>query len=103
MQAVIRTGSKQYIVKEGDEILVEFLSAGEGEEVSLDVLAIMDGAASKVGAPLVDGAKVSAKVLGREKGEKIRIMTFKPKKHSRKRKGHRQGFTRLKVTSVSAG
>lgn len=103
MQAVIKTGGKQYIVKQGDELLIELVGQEDGTDLTLDVLAIMDGSNSKVGTPTVPGASVTAKVLSTEKGEKIHIFKFKPKKHIRKRKGHRQKYSLVKVTAVSAG
>ncbi len=104
MQAVIETGGKQYIVKEGDELTVEKLTAEEGQEVVLDkVLAILDGKNSRFGTPTLEGATVKAQVTGQGKGKKIRVFKYKPKRNERKLNGHRQSETTLKVLAVTGG
>lgn len=104
MQAVIQTGAKQFIVKEGDEISVEKLEVEAGQEVVItEVLALLDGQGSQFGAPTIEGASVKTQVLAQTKGEKIRISTFKPKKGLRHHQGHRQKYTLLKVISVNTG
>ncbi len=102
MYAVISTGGKQYTVSEGDVIKVEKLSAAAGEKINLDVLMYADGDNLKVGAPIVDGAKCEAEVLGEGKDKKIVIFKYKSKKNIRKRQGHRQPFTELKIVSIKA-
>ncbi len=97
--AIVKTGGKQYRVEEGQTLLVERLRAGEGDKVALDPLMVRDG--DKV----VDGddlakAKVEAKVVGHERGPKIRVLKFKPKRGYKRRTGHRQELTRLEITSV---
>ena len=102
MYAIIRTGGKQYRVAENSIISVEKLDAEDGSTVVLtDVLMIGDGDNVKIGAPLVDGAKVTVTVLGTEKGKKIHGFIFKKTKSFHRRYGHRQWHTRLKVESIS--
>ena len=103
MYAVIKTGGKQYKVKEGDIVRVEKLAAAEGDTVSIeDVLMLADGDAVTVGTPRVEGAKVSATVKSHVRGPKIKIIKFKRRKHSRKQMGHRQAYTELAITGISA-
>ena len=102
MNAVIKTGGKQYSVKEGDVIYVEKLGLEADAEVNFDVLMISDGENSKIGTPVVDGASVTAKVLGDVKGEKIVIFKYKSKKTYRKTQGHRQPYTKLEIVSINA-
>ena len=103
MYAIIRTGGKQYRVAENSIITVEKLTAEDGATIELtDVLMIGDGDNVKIGAPLVDGAKVTATVLGTEKGKKIKGYIFKKVKRYQRHYGHRQWHTRLKVESISA-
>jgi len=100
MFAVIKTGGKQYTVSEGDILKVEKLLAQKGETVEFDVLLVSkDGKDMKVGAP-VEGAKVEGVVVREGKGKKIRIFKMKPKTGYRKRQGHRQPFTEVKITKV---
>ena len=102
-QAVIRTGGKQVIVSQGDVIEVELLSAEEGQDVKFDdVLMIVDGANSTIGAPKVEGASVSAKVLGEVKGEKTRAVFFRRRKDSMTTKGHRQRYHQVEITGINA-
>ncbi|MBQ6474703.1 MAG: 50S ribosomal protein L21 [Clostridia bacterium] len=102
MNAVIKTGGKQYSVKEGDVIYVEKLGLEKDAEVDFDVLMISDGENSRIGTPIVDGASVKAKVLGDVKGEKIVIFKYKSKKTYRKTQGHRQPYTKLEIVSINA-
>lgn len=102
MYAVVETGGKQYKVSEGDLLTVEKLSVEEGEKVVLDkVLLYSNGDDMKVGAPYVEGAKVEADVVKNGKGEKIIIFKFKSKKNYRKKQGHRQPYTTIKIASIS--
>ena len=101
-QAVIRTGGKQVIVAQGDIIEVELLSAEEGQEVKFDdVLMIVNGESSAIGAPKVDGASVTAKVLKEVKGEKTRAVFFRRRKDSMTTKGHRQRYHRVEITAIN--
>ncbi|MDD6094128.1 MAG: 50S ribosomal protein L21 [Clostridia bacterium] len=103
MYAVIETGGKQYKVTEGDVVFVEKLTADEGAEVVFDkVLVCGDGSDVKVGAPTVDGAKVTAKVLKNGKAKKIYVMTYKPKKNEKRKMGHRQPYTKVEIAKIEA-
>lgn len=102
MQAVFQTGGKQYRVSEGDKIRVESLKAEAGDAVEFDqVLMLVDGDNSKIGAPTVDGGKVSAKVLSNGRGNKVEIIKFRRRKHHMKRQGHRQNYTEVEITGIS--
>ena len=102
MLAIIVTGGKQYNVKEGDMIYIEKLNAEADETVTFDqVLAVVDGANSKFGAPTVAGATVEAKVVKNGKGKKIRIFKYTPKKGYRKRQGHRQPYTKVEINKIT--
>ncbi len=101
-QAVIRTGGKQVIVSQGDVIEVELLSAEAGQDVTFDdVLMIVNGGSSAVGAPKVEGATVSAKVLQEVKGEKTRTVFFRRRKDSMTTKGHRQRYHQVEITGIN--
>ena len=103
MYAVIKTGGKQYRVAAGDKIKVEQIAADVGQEIVLDqVLAVGDGSGLKVGAPLVSGASVTAKVLSHGKHDKVRIFKMRRRKHYQKRQGHRQLFTELEIGAIAA-
>ena len=104
MYAVIATGGKQYRVEKGSVLRVEKLAAEEGATVSFDqVLLVGAGDAVTVGAPLVAGATVAATVERHGKGDKVSIVKFRRRKHYLRMKGHRQPFTEIKVTDISAG
>ncbi len=104
MYAVIRTGGKQYKVAEGDTLRVELLPAEPGASIDInEVLMIVDGDKVAVGAPVVAGARVSAKVVGHGRGRKIRVIKFRRRKHYRKQQGHRQHYTTLQITRIQAG
>ena len=101
MYAIIKTGGKQYKVSEGVEIIVEKLDVEEGAQVTFDeVLAVVDGENVKIGQPKVDGAKVTGTVVKNGKGPKIRIFKYKHKTNYRRRMGHRQPFTKIKIDKV---
>jgi len=103
MYAVVVTGGKQYRVAEGDTLRVELLDAEQGSTVSLDqVLLVANGDDIKVGSPTVSGAKVEAEVVSHGRAKKINIVKFRRRKHHRKQQGHRQYFTELKITGISA-
>ncbi len=103
MYAVIQTGGKQYRVSEGDTVKVEKLDADQGASVELDkVLMVADGEDIKIGSPYVDGGKVTATVKSHGRGKKVKIIKFRRRKHHMKRQGHRQWYTELQVTGISA-
>ncbi len=102
MKAVIVTGGKQYTVAEGDILFIEKLNAEENAVVKFDeVLAVLDGENSKIGAPVVEGAAVEAKVVKNGKGKKITILKYKPKKNEKKKMGHRQPYTKVEITKIA--
>ena len=103
MYAIVKTGGKQYKVAEGDTIFVEKLEASEGETVVFDqVLTVVSDASVKLGRPMVDGAKVTAKVVAHGKGKKILVFKNKAKSNYRKRQGHRQPFTKVVIEKIEA-
>lgn len=102
MYAVIETGGKQYKVSEGDVIFIEKLEAAEGEAVTFDkVLVVADGEKVNVGAPVVSGATVTAKVEKQGKAKKIYVFKMKRKKNYRRKKGHRQPFTKVTIEKIN--
>lgn len=102
MYAVIATGGKQYRVSEGDKVRVEKLSGDAGAKVVLDdVLMLGEGAKSQLGAPMVKGAKVEAEIIEQGRDKKIVVFKFKKRKGYRKKQGHRQSFTDLRITKIS--
>lgn len=103
MYAVIKTGGKQYSVKVGDVVYVEKLNAEDNSEVTFDqVLAVGEEGSVKVGAPVVEGASVVAKVVKTGKGKKIMVFKFKAKKNYRRRQGHRQPYTKVTIEAIQA-
>ena len=103
MYAVVVTGGKQYRVEQGSKVRVEKLSGETGSSVTLDqVLMVGDGSDIKVGEPTVDGASVSAEIVGQGRGKKVEIIKFRRRKHHMKRQGHRQAYTELKITGINA-
>lgn len=103
MYAIIKTGGKQYRVSEGQTLKVEKLSADEGASVDFDqVLMIADGENITVGAPLIEGGKVSATIKTQGRGKKVEIIKFRRRKHHRKQMGHRQSFTEVEITGIQA-
>ncbi|HZR02910.1 MAG TPA: 50S ribosomal protein L21 [Burkholderiales bacterium] len=103
MYAVIKTGGKQYRVSAGEKLRVESLPAEVGTEVTLDqVLMVSDGENVTMGAPLVAGATVKATVVAHGRGEKIKIFKMRRRKHYRKTQGHRQNYTELQISGISA-
>ncbi len=102
MKAVIVTGGKQYTVAEGDVLFIEKLNAEENATIKFDeVLAVLDGENSKIGAPVVEGAAVEAKVIKNGKGKKLTIFRYKPKKNEKKKMGHRQPYTKVEITKIA--
>ncbi|TVY11912.1 50S ribosomal protein L21 [Paenibacillus cremeus] len=101
MYAIIETGGKQYKVQEGDVLYIEKLNAGEGDSVTFDrVLAVSKETGLVVGAPVVSGASVSAKVEKHGKGEKIIVFKYKAKKNYRRKQGHRQPYTKVVIEKI---
>ena len=98
--AVIKTGGKQYRVEEGTTLLVERLSGDEGSKIELEPLLFADGDKSILGGADLGKIKVEAKVVGHERGPKLRIFKFKPKRGYKRRTGHRQELTRIEVTGI---
>ena len=104
MYAVIQTGGKQYRVSEGDTLKVEKLVAEAGADVELDrVLMVADGDSVKVGMPYLVGGRVTATVKSHGRADKVHIIKFRRRKHHLKRQGHRQWFTEIQITGISAG
>ena len=102
MYAVIKTGGKQYSVKVGDVVYVEKLNAEADTEVTFDqVLAVGEEGSVKVGAPVVEGATVVAKVVKNGKGKKLDIIRYKSKKNEKKHIGHRQPYTKVEITKIA--
>jgi len=102
MYAIIKTGGKQYRVQEGDTLFIEKLNVEAGESVEFDqVLAVSGDNGLTVGAPVVEGAKVSAKVLANGKAKKVIVYKYKAKKDYRNKNGHRQPFTKVQIESIS--
>jgi len=103
MFAVIKTGGKQYRVEPGTTLRVEKLEGEKGKSLELnDVLLIADGDNIKIGTPVVAGAKVTAEILGQERGEKLIVFKFRRRKQYRRKNGHRQAYTALKITDIKA-
>ena len=101
--AIIVTGGKQYRVAEGDVIFIEKLDAQSGDTVKFDqVIAVIDEGSSVFGAPVIDGATVSASVVKNGKAKKIRVYKMKPKKGYRRTQGHRQPYTKVQIEAINA-
>jgi len=103
MYAVFESGGKQHRVEEGEVLRLEKIEVATGESVDFDkVLMVVDGETINIGAPVVDGAKVTAEVVKHGRGEKVKIIKFRRRKHSMKRQGHRQWYTEVKITGIKA-
>ena len=102
MYAVIQTGGKQYRVSAGEKLKIELIAADVGQEIGLDrVLLVADGDNLRMGAPLVAGARVKARVLSHGRGEKVRIFKLNRRKHYRRSQGHRQGYTEIEILGIA--
>ena len=102
MKAVIVTGGKQYTVAEGDVLYIEKLEVEAESTIKFDqVLAILDGENSKIGAPVVEGAVVEAKAIKNGKAKKIIVFKYKAKKNEKKKQGHRQPYTKVEITKIA--
>jgi large subunit ribosomal protein L21 len=104
MYAVIESGGKQHRVVEGETLKLEKLEIGTGESVSFDKVLMVggEGAELQIGAPFLDTAKVTAEVVSHGRAPKVTIIKFRRRKHHRKQMGHRQWFTEVKITGISA-
>ncbi|HIF9517944.1 TPA: 50S ribosomal protein L21 [Photobacterium damselae] len=103
MYAVFQSGGKQHRVSEGQTLRLEKLEAETGSTVEFNsVLLVANGEEVTVGAPFVAGGKVTAEVVTHGRGDKVKIVKFRRRKHSRKQMGHRQWFTEVKITGISA-
>ncbi len=102
MYAVFVSGGKQHRVVEGESLKLEKIEVATGESIDFDqVLLVVNGDDIKIGAPVVEGAKVTAEVVSHGRGEKVKIIKFRRRKHSMKRQGHRQWFTEVKITGIN--
>ncbi|MEM1110621.1 MAG: 50S ribosomal protein L21 [Pseudomonadota bacterium] len=103
MYAVIEAGGKQHRVEEGETLKLEKIEAATGDSVEFDkVLLVGEGESVKIGTPVVDGGKVTAEVVAHGRHQKVKIVKFNRRKHHRKETGHRQWFTEVKITGISA-
>lgn len=103
MYAVIKTGGKQYRVVAGEKLKIEQIPADVGAEITLDqVLMVGEGDSVRVGAPLVQGACVKAKVLAQGRHDKVKIFKMRRRKHYQKHQGHRQNYTEIQISGISA-
>ncbi len=103
MYAVIETGGKQYKVSEGDEIFIEKLGVEDGATVTFDKVLAVAADALTVGAPYVAGAAVEASVVKSGRGKKIYVLKYKAKKNEKKKIGHRQDYTKVRITKIVVG
>lgn len=103
MYAIVRSGGKQYRVREGDEIVVDRLAGEPGADVQLDVLLVDRDGAVSIGAPTVPGASVAARVAEHVRAKKVIAFKYKNKTRRRQQRGHRQQLTKITITSISAG
>jgi large subunit ribosomal protein L21 len=101
MYAIIRTGGKQYRVSEGDTIRVERLPGEVGGKIELSDVLMLGGEKSLVGKPLVKGATVNAEIVAQDRAKKIVVFKFKRRKRYRRKTGHRQPYTELKITGIT--
>lgn len=100
MYAVIEAGGKQVTVREGDLVRLERLEAAPGDVVTLDRVLLVGDGEPRIGAPTVDGASVQARVVRQGRAKKIVVMKFKAKAHSRRKTGHRQAFTEVRIEKI---
>ncbi|HEU5075257.1 MAG TPA: 50S ribosomal protein L21 [Polyangiaceae bacterium] len=100
--AVIRTGGKQYQVKEGDLVRVEKLAGEPGSKITFDEVLMIGGDKLQFGKPLISGAKVEAEIVSQDRGDKLIVFKFRRRKRFRKKAGHRQYYTQVKITGVKA-
>lgn len=102
MYAVIVSGGKQHRVKEGETLKLEKIEVATGETIEFDqVLMVGEGESVRIGAPVVEGAKVTAEIIAQGRHKKVKIMKFRRRKHSMTQMGHRQWFTEVKITGIT--
>jgi large subunit ribosomal protein L21 len=102
MYAVIKTGGKQYRVAEGQKLRVEKLIGNAGDKVTFSEVLLIGGDTPKVGQPLVSGASVAAEITAQDRGKKIVVFKFRRRKNYRRKNGHRQPYTELKITGITS-
>ena len=102
MYAVIKTGGKQYRVTQGEKLRVEKLPGNPGDKVTFAEVLLVGGDSPKIGQPLVKGASVTAEIVGQDRGKKIIVFKLRRRKNYRRKQGHRQPYTELKITGISA-
>lgn len=102
MYAVFQSGGKQHRVAEGQTVRLEKLNIETGATVEFDKVLMVAGEQVKIGAPYVDGGKVMGEIVSHGRGDKIKVVKFRRRKHSRKQQGHRQWFTEVKITGINA-
>ena len=102
MYAVIKTGGKQYRVAEGQKLRVEKLPGNAGDKVTFGEVLLLGGDAPKIGKPLVGGASVAAEITAQDRGKKVVVFKFRRRKNYRRKNGHRQPYTELKITGITA-
>ena len=104
MYAIIADSGRQYRVEEGQEVVIDYRDAEQGSEIQFDrVLAISDDSGIRIGKPVVDGAVVTAEVVGAMQGEKLYIQKFRRRKNARRRTGHRQIHTTVRISKITSG
>jgi large subunit ribosomal protein L21 len=104
MYAVIKSGGKQHRVETGEVLRLEKLAVSEGDTIDFeDVMMIGEGSEVKIGAPYVEGGKVTAEVVSHGRGNKVTIIKMKRRKHYRRQAGHRQSYTEVKIKEISGG
>lgn len=101
MYAVIKTGGKQYRVAEGQKLRVEKLPGSAGDKVTFNEILLVGGDAPKVGKPFVSGASVAAEITAQDRGKKVVVFKFRRRKNYRRKAGHRQPYTELKITGIT--
>jgi len=102
MYAVIRTGGKQYRVSQGDTLRIEKLPGDVGSSITFEEVLMLGGDAVQVGKPLITGAKVSAEIVAQDRAKKIIVFKMRRRKNYRRKNGHRQWFTEVKITGINA-
>jgi large subunit ribosomal protein L21 len=99
--AIIRSGGKQYRVAEGETVRVDLLTGAAGEKIKFDDVLLIGGDEPKIGKPKVAGASVEGEIIGETLGDKLIVVKFRKRKRSRRKAGHRQSFTSVKITKVT--